>query len=220
MKSQKQQPLLNTYYGQYLVDRSKVCFRRQVTARYSIATLERLVLGGQRMTRRAAATAVALCGDYRSNSALGRALHDTDRGVRTLAEDGIRALWCRTGGPEERRTLAKLIGLNREQDFSGAVRLATRLIGTMPELAEAWNQRAIAYFSTARWKESITDCRRALELNPYHFGAATGLGQCFLQLGDRPAALVSFRHALALNPGLEGVRAHVVYLQRGLRRHE
>src|SRR2546422_444778 len=80
-----------------------------------------------------------------------------------------------------------------------------------PELAEAWNQRAIAYFNMGRFTDSIRDCRQALELNPHHFGAAIGMGQCYLQLNDRTAALESFRRALKLNPNLEGVRAHVVY---------
>jgi hypothetical protein len=29
-----------------------------------------------------------------------------------------------------------------------------------------------------RFEDSITDCRRVLRLNPYHFGAASGMGLC------------------------------------------
>ena len=77
---------------------------------------------------------------------------------------------------------------------------------------------AEAVSSESRVNEaSIRDCRQSLEINPYHFPAATGMGKCYLQLGDRVAALEAFRRALRLNPGLEDVRAHVVYLQRALK---
>jgi hypothetical protein len=66
--------------------------------------------------------------------------------------------------------------------------------------------------------ESIADCRRTLDLNPFHFGAAAGLGQCQLQIGDHAAALASFRHALRINPSMEGVRANVTYLQKLLKK--
>jgi hypothetical protein len=56
-----------------------------------------------------------------------------------------------------------------------------------------------------------------LEINPYHFGAATGMAHCHLQLNNRTSALECFRRALKLNPNLEGVRAHVLYLQRTLK---
>jgi tetratricopeptide (TPR) repeat protein len=83
-------------------------------------------------------------------------------------------------------------------------------------MAEAWNQRALALFSLRRYRESIEDCEQALELNAYHFGAATGMAQCHMHLGERPKALECFRRALGFNPNLEGVRAHVHYLQRTL----
>jgi cytochrome c-type biogenesis protein CcmH/NrfG len=44
------------------------------------------------------------------------------------------------------------------------------------------------------------------------------MGQCYLQLGDRAAALEAFRRALKLNPNLEGVRATVTYLERALKK--
>jgi hypothetical protein len=44
------------------------------------------------------------------------------------------------------------------------------------------------------------------------------MGQCFLELNDRLAALETFRRALSLFPDLEGVRAQVQFLQRELKR--
>lgn len=47
---------------------------------------------------------------------------------------------------------------------------------------------------------SIADCQKALELNPYHFGANAGMGQCYLKMRKQRAALRSFRQALQTNP--------------------
>ncbi len=213
-------PRINDFYEQYLRGQDQSAFARQVADQYAIPTLERLASSGERMSRRAAVFALGLLADYESNGVVGRALNDNDRGVRTLADHAIRALWLRTGSPAERKKLGQSVKLNSAQRHQEAIHIANDLIDRAPWLAETWNQRAVAFYSTGRYHESINDCVQAMELNPYHFGAAAGMGQCYLQLGDRPAALESFRRALRLNPGLEGVRAQVVYLQRTLKEQQ
>jgi tetratricopeptide (TPR) repeat protein len=220
MGSKSGTPLLHRIYKAYLVDQNATAFSENVAARYTLGTLERLSANGDRMARRAAVLALGLFSDYRSNAALGRALHDPDRGVRMLADTGIRAVWSRVGDRLQRKSLRAVIDLNTSRRFDSAVRRATKLIAQTPWLAEAWNQRALALFSMKKFGESIRDCQQALEINPYHFGAATGMAQSHLQLGNQAAALECFRRALALNPNLEGVRAHVHYLQRTLKSQE
>ena len=216
MKNPRCAPLLDDFYRQYLVDQDCEALVERVLARYEIGTVERLADHGQRLTRRAAVLLIGLVGDYDSNQILGRALVDTDRGVRTLAENGIRSLWCRSGTAAQRKRLESIVRMNTAERFPAAIRQATQLLKTAPELAEVWNQRAVAHFGLGAYELSLPDCAQTLELNPYHYGAATGMAQCHLRCGDRQAALDSFRRALRLNPGLEGVRAHVLYLQRTL----
>jgi len=210
-------PLLHAIYQAYLVDQNTTAFADNVAKRYTIGTLERLAASGDRMSRRASVLALGLFSDYRSNAALGRALHDPDRGVRMLAENGISSVWCRVGDAAQRKSLQAVIDLVAQRRNETAARRATRLIAAAPWIAETWNQRALAHFGLKKFVESIRDCEQALEINPYHFGAATGMAQCHLQLGNRAAALECFHRALALNPNLEGVRAHVQYLQRSLK---
>ncbi len=216
MENPRCAPLLDDFYRQYLEDQDSAALVERVLGRYSLGTLERLACHGQRLSRRGAVLVLGLAGDYSLNAVLGQALVDEDRAVRTLAEEGIRLLWCRSGNPGQRKRLATLLRLNAAQRYKQAVRHASQLLQTSTELAEAWNQRAVAHFGLGQFDLAIRDCRQTLELNCYHFGAAAGMGQCQLQLGDRQAALDSFRLALRLNPGLEGVRAHVLYLQRTL----
>jgi tetratricopeptide (TPR) repeat protein len=216
MGSQRAAVLL-TYYTDYLDTKDSAVFARRLSRRYTPGTLERLLAAGPRMLRRAAALGLGSLGGYESNAVLGRALTDTDRGVRTLAEDAIRSVWCRAGNETHQQRLRSIIRLNTKKQYEIAASRATELLLEARLFAEVWNQRAVANFGLRHFVESIGDCREALEINPYHFAAAAGMGQCYLQLGNAASALECFRRALRLNPGLEGVRASIQHLERTLR---
>jgi tetratricopeptide (TPR) repeat protein len=207
-------PILTELYEQFLADRDQAAFVHRVAERYYTSTLERLVTHKSRWVRRGAVLALGAIADFSSNTILGHALIDTDRGVRILAETAIRAIWCRDGSWNQQQELARVIGLNAAEKHDAARSAATRLIEENQRLAESWNQRAIANFAIERYLESIADCRRTLDLNPFHFGASAGLGQCHMQMGDHQSALDTFRHTLKINPSMEGVRANVIYLQK------
>jgi tetratricopeptide (TPR) repeat protein len=210
-------PRLMTLYREYVADREEPVFVRKLAEAYTPATLERLSQHANRHTRRAAVFALGLVGGYEANGALGRAMNDLDRGVRILAETAIRAVWCRAGSELQRVRLMQIIELNDGNRFHEAQAQATALIEQAPWFAEAWNQRAVSFYGGGRFVESIRDCQQTLEINPYHFGAAAGMGHCYMQLGNHTEALVCFRRALRLNPNLEGVRGNIVALQRLLK---
>lgn len=207
-------PLLEAWYQEYLERHDTAAFMMQISSTYLVGTLERLACAGSRMSRRGAVLGLGLISDYASNQALGEALQDEDRGVRTLAENALRSIWCRLGTRQQQDLLAAVIRANSARHFPSAIARAGELLAEAPWFAEAWNQRAIAYYGCGLFPESIADCHQALDINPYHFGAAAGIGQCYMQLGRPQLALESFRRALKLNPNLEGVRAHVVALER------
>jgi tetratricopeptide (TPR) repeat protein len=207
-------PILSVIYEQYLENQDSTAFVNKVSKRYSPGTLERLARHEHREVRRAAVLALGFVGDYDSNHTMGRALFDDDRTVRMLAENGIRSIWTRAGSEEQRRALRVIIHLNATQQYEEAARRASRLAEKAPWFAEVWNQRAIAQFNLGHFTESIRDCHQALEINPYHFVAAAGMGQAYLELENFVSALESFRRALRLNPDLEAVRVQVVRLAR------
>ncbi len=215
MKRQ-QHALLVENYQRYLATGESGAFVSQTADRYTLGTLERLAAFGARDARRAATLALGLMADFSSNATLGKALTDGDRGVRLLAENGIRDLWYRDGTVEHRWRLQDIIRRNGAGQCDTVIRLATELIEEVPWFAEAWNQRAIAYFQGCEFRNSANDCQQTLELNPYHFGAAVGMGQCYLELNDGWAALECFRRAVRLNPSLEAVRMQIDHLHRAL----
>lgn len=209
-------PILTRLYRKYLSEEDTAAFIKAVSSRYTIATLERLACHGGRTTRRASVLALGFLAGYESNATMGKALRDSDRGVRIIAENAIVELWLRAGSETQRQRLAGLARLNVSGQFERAVDVATELIDEASWIAEAWNQRAIAYFHLDQFDDSANDCLQTLELNPYHFAAAVGMAHCYLELEDAVSALDCFRRALRINPDLEGVRAQVAYLQRTL----
>ena len=54
---------------------------------------------------------------------------------------------------------------------------------------------------------SLADCEEVIRLNPIHFGALSGFGLIYLRKDDPARAADYFARALAVNPGLDQVRA-------------
>jgi tetratricopeptide (TPR) repeat protein len=207
-------PYLLNFYRKYLDDQDSAGFITRVSRTYTQGTLQRLASHANPQVRRAAVLALGFVGDYEANGVLGRALNDEDRTVRMLVENGIRSVWARAGNDEQRQQLGVIIRLNAAQHYEEAHRRATELIERAPWFAEAWNQRAVAAFALGRYSDAIRDCHETLEINPYHFAAAAGMGHAYLQLGNHVLALESFRRALRLNRDLEAVRVQVARLAR------
>jgi tetratricopeptide (TPR) repeat protein len=189
-------------------------FRKKVLERYTEATLVRLLLTGEVRARRAAAFTLGLLGSMeQANGPLAVCLHDDDREVQRLAADALWALWFGADTPAHCRELRRLVRLgSREETLAGL----NRLIQKAPHFAEAYNQRAIVQFRLRSFECSAADCERVLELNPHHFGAQAGLGQCYLHLRRHRAALRAFRAALRINPRLDGVAAAIRDLEEAL----
>jgi tetratricopeptide (TPR) repeat protein len=207
-------PLLLVFYEQYLESHDSSNFVRLVAESYGPGTLERLVQSPAREIRRAAVLALGFLGDYDVNHTLGRAMHDEDRTVRTLAENAIRSVWNRMGEQPERQELGVILRMNAARQYQEVIYRTTQLLGRVAWFAEVWHQRAVAYFNLDQYAEAIRDCHESLEINPYHFVAATTMGQAYLELDNPVSALECFRRALRLNPDLEGVRAQEAKLAR------
>ena len=189
-------------------------FRQLVRARYSEGTLCRLLASAESVVaRRAAALALGMVGTFASNNALAAALKDDGDGVARLAADALWEVWFRGDSDEQARELRLALSL-----FDGAERLAALddVVDQFPEFAEAYNQRAIVRYGRGQYSKAAADCEAVLRLNPVHFGAASGLGQCHLRMKKPTAALRAFVHALEINPTLANLRAAVAELRAKL----
>ena len=167
--------------------------------------------------RKVAALAFGLVGGRCCLPKLVPLLKDPDPVVAQMAEHAMWSVWFRSGNPDANHQVCRGTRALSRGDTEHAIRHFTRAIELDPEFAEAYNQRAIAKFLLERYDECIDDCRRAVELMPFHFGALAGLGHCYAHEGQLARALKCYERALALNPRLEDVRQTVQALREQLR---
>lgn len=175
-------------------------FRDEVLNKYTEGTLQRLLASPDNTIRRATALALGLVGTMKSNAILAGSLKDKDRLVRKFAADSIWEIWFRGGSTDQNWQLQQAMRLPELMQSLAAL---NDLVSSAPEFAEARNQRAICHFRRGEYNRAVADCEAVLRMNPYHFGAAAGLGQCYQRMNKPRAALRALKQALDINPGLD-----------------
>jgi tetratricopeptide (TPR) repeat protein len=188
-------------------------FRDKVAGRYTEATLQRLLDCPEGTARQAAVLARGLLGSMKSNEAVAGRLRDDDPAVRRLAGDALWSLWFRGDTEANNEELQRLMG---QRDGDKAVAGLSDLIKKAPRFAEAYNQRAIRQFQAGDYRKVVDDCQKVLQLNPYHFGAQSGMAQAYLRLRQPRAALKAYRAAYQINPNLDGVEDTIRALEQAL----
>jgi tetratricopeptide (TPR) repeat protein len=188
-------------------------FKRKTERYYNEGTLLRLLGNPSGEVRQATVLALGLVGSMNSNRAIALRLHDEDDGVRELAANALWSVWFRADGEDSARELRRLVA---QSDPKRALTGLDTLISRAPRFAEAYNQRAILYFQARIFDRSVSDCEMVVALNPCHFGALCGMGQCLLHLGKHRAALRALRNALRIHPTLEGVEETIRALEEAL----
>jgi tetratricopeptide (TPR) repeat protein len=186
-------------------------FGDQVAERYTEGTLLRLLAYGDTKARRAASLALGLVGGMESNPGLAAALRDGDKLVRKFAADAMWEVWLRGGTVEQNKKLRQAVG---QTDPGRSLAALDALVRTAPDFAEAYNQRAIIHYRRGEYARGIADCEVVLRLNPHHFGAAAGMGQCYVRLNKPRAAVRAFQQALDINPELDDLKATITALKR------
>jgi len=128
-------------------------------------------------------------------------------------EERIWARWRDSGSPTvdvllERATQAESAG-----DSSLAVEFLAEASDLAPQFAEPWNRRAVLAYDQQDYAGAISAINETLKREPRHFGALTGLGLIYEDLGRTRSALRAYRAALDAHPFFEEAR-------RGVRRLE
>ncbi len=172
---------------------------------------------GDGTVRRQAADRLGEIGGAQCIEPLVQALRDEDWGVRTIAEHSLWSVWCRSGDAEVDGILQEGIRCLGRKAWEEAVAAFTRVIERAPDFAEAYNKRATTYYMMGKYPQAITDCEATVARNPYHFGALSGEGLCYLALGRLHKARDAFRRALAVNPNMPGVMENLAAVERSLR---
>ena len=138
---------------------------------------------------------------------LEEGLKQDDEGEERMATRLLWSLWFNQAGIDSREILYNCRALMSQGKNDEAIVKLTKLTLRKPEFAEAYNQRALAYFYKGDMEHSISDCKIALELNPIHFGAQSGMGECYLKLRKYDEAKDAFEKALKITPHAPGTKA-------------
>ena len=97
-----------------------------------------------------------------------------------------------------------------------AVQHLTALVDHAPDFAEGWNARATAYYQLGQFGPAIADIGHVLTLNPRHFGALSGLGSIFEEIGKPAQALEVYKATLAIDPHAPGLTEAVSRIETEL----
>jgi tetratricopeptide (TPR) repeat protein len=141
-------------------------------------------------------------------------LRDDNPLVRDYAEQGLWALWSRSGDAAIDRLMARGVEAMEEHDYNAAIATFGDVIRRKPEFAEGWNKRATVYYLAGEDRKSIADCAEVLKRNPRHFGALSGLGLIYTRLERYDEALAWFGKALDVNPNMVGVEMNIKNIER------
>ena len=131
-----------------------------------------------------------------------------DRDARDWREVQARIwrLWSESGSATIDLLMARAEEALGEGDSELALEFLDDVVRLAPDYAEGWNRRAILHFERGELGRAVADIRRALALEPRHFGALNGLGMILERTGDEKAAYEAYRAALEINPHLPGAR--------------
>jgi len=165
------------------------------------------------LARAQAVVWLAQRGTERDAPLLHERLRDEHGIVRSYAERALWLVWSRSGDAEIDRLLLRGIEEMEAGEHPAAIATFSGIIAAKPDFAEAWNRRATVRFLVGDYRASLADCDETLKRNPRHFGALSGAGLNYLQLGEPAAALAWFRRALEVNPNLVGVELEIRRLE-------
>ncbi|HKF72172.1 MAG TPA: tetratricopeptide repeat protein [Stellaceae bacterium] len=133
-----------------------------------------------------------------------------------VIETKIWKIWIENDDPRVAALMDRGIDAMSINDTDTALAAFTEVIKRDGTFAEGYNKRATVEFIRHDFTASVADIERTLQLEPRHFGALAGLGQVYLAMHKKAAALKAFEAALAIDPKLENVRQAVTELKQEL----
>jgi tetratricopeptide (TPR) repeat protein len=120
-------------------------------------------------------------------------------------ENRIWSMWLATDSDTTTLLMSRVKTAVDAKALDLGIKLLSAVIEIKPDYVEAWNRRATLYYMKKDFDRSIGDIEQVLKREPRHFGALSGLGMIFQELGDDKSALEAFRRALSVHPHLERI---------------
>lgn len=134
-------------------------------------------------------------------------------------EAQIWDIWMANDNPEYYELMVSGIRHMSSNALGLALEDFNHLIEIAPNYAEAWNKRATIYYLLQDYAASAADIAKTLELEPFHFGALSGLGLVRLGEGRYLEARTAFQTVLEIYPTIPGAKRNLEQLDNYLKRN-
>ena len=128
--------------------------------------------------------------------------------IQTL-EAAIWEQWTMVPDLKQREMILRGMAEMQQQQLKASIETFTRLIEVAPELPEAWNKRATAYWLLGNFPASLADICETIKREPRHFGAYSGLGMIRAEMDENARAVAAFELARKWNPHIVGIDAEI-----------
>jgi tetratricopeptide (TPR) repeat protein len=133
-----------------------------------------------------------------------------------VIEAKVWRIWTENGDPHIDALMDRGMNAMSIDDTDTALAAFNEVVRLDSGFAEGFNKRATVEFVRHDFAASVADIERTLALEPRHFGALAGLGQVYIAMHKKAAALKAFEAALAIDPKLENVQKAVQELKQAL----
>ena len=114
---------------------------------------------------------------------------------------------------QPRELMMRGIAEMQQRELKQSVDTFTKLIELSPDLSEAWNKRATAYWLLGNFPASMSDICETVKREPRHFGAYSGLGMIRAEMGENARAIAAFELARKWNPHIPGIEDEIERLK-------
>lgn len=129
----------------------------------------------------------------------------TDPTAIQMLEAAIWEQWTMVPDARQRELMMRGIAEMQQRQLTVSVETFSKLIEIAPDVSEAWNKRATAYWLLGNFPASLSDICETLKREPRHFGAYSGLGMIRAEMGEYPRAVTAFELARKYNPHIIGI---------------
>jgi len=159
----------------------------------------------------------ALAQEGRSNAMLDTLFAKLQTATDPMAIQSLEAAiweqWTMVPDAAQRELMMRGIAQMQQRELKASVETFSKLIEMAPQLSEAWNKRATAYWLLGDFSASISDICETVRREPRHFGAYSGLGMIRAEMGEYSRAVAAFELARKYNPHIVGIDDEITRLK-------
>ncbi|WP_246273079.1 tetratricopeptide repeat protein [Oricola thermophila] len=151
-------------------------------------------------------------GTARIDELFGELKKARDRRHAAAIAESIWNEWYRSGSATIDLFMTWANDAFEEKKYNVALDFLDQVVIRAPDFAEGWNRRATVHYAMDNFAKSMTDIRKALELEPRHFGALAGMATILERTGRKEAALKAWERALDVYPAMQSAQEAVIRL--------